>query len=228
MNKQKLILITGGNRGIGLEVCRQLANMGHLVLLGSRNTMKGEKAIQGMKGEILVRKLDVTNLMEVRQLAETTEEEFGHLDVLINNAAILNGTEGVGQSDPETSRQVMDTNFLGPWNMIHYFLPLLKKSSDPRIINISSGMGAWADLTGGYAPYRLSKTGLNALTVMLANELAGNVKVNAMCPGWVRTDMGGASATRNVAEGADTAVWLSTSEHIPHGKFIRDRKVIEW
>ena len=124
----------------------------------------------------------------------------------------------------------MKSNFYGPWNMSQAFYPLLKKSVDARIMNISSGMGALEDLKlGGNAPYRISKTALNGLTILMASELKNSgIKVNAMCPGWVRTDMGGSGAPRNVEQGADTAVWLATTKEISTGKFYRDRKEISW
>ena len=228
MNSQIVVLVTGGNRGIGLEICRQLAEMGHKVIMGSRNQMKGEKAASSISGEVIVRKLDVTDERDIRLLAEKLESEIGHIDVLINNAGIIDGRSGSMDGSFDDIRTTIETNLFGSWMMMRYFMPLLKQSSDPRIINISSGMGAWADLTGGYAGYRISKTALNALTVLSSNELAGNIKINSMCPGWVRTDMGGASASRDVEQGADTAVWLATDSQIPDGKFVRDRKVIDW
>jgi NAD(P)-dependent dehydrogenase (short-subunit alcohol dehydrogenase family) len=125
-------------------------------------------------------------------------------------------------------RGVMETNLFGAWELIQQLLPLLRKSDDGRIVNISSGKGALASLTGDHAAYSLSKLALNGLTLMLSNELRGEITVNSMCPGWVKTDMGGPNAHRSVEEGSDTAVWLSTAENIPSGKFLRDRKVIDW
>jgi NAD(P)-dependent dehydrogenase (short-subunit alcohol dehydrogenase family) len=137
------------------------------------------------------------------------------LDILINNAAIGTGTTGAVNADLNEVRQIMETNFYGPWRLSLALLPMLKKSREGRIINLSSGMCALEDLNGGYAGYRLSKAGLNALTILMANELRGtNLKVNAMCPGWVRTDMGGSGAPRPLEKGAETAVWLAT---IPDG-----------
>lgn len=227
--QSKTILVTGGNRGIGLEICRQLAKMGHTVLMGSRNLQNGEKAATGIEGNITVKQLSVTDIDDTKKLASEIEQDFGQLDVLINNAGILIGSQGPSDVDIAEVKKIMETNFYGPWQLSQAMLPLLKKSDDGRIINMSSGMGEWANLElGGYTGYRLSKTSLNALTVQLAHELLGLVKVNAMCPGWVKTDMGGAGATRNVTEGADTAVWLATAAEIPTGKFFRDRKVIDW
>jgi NAD(P)-dependent dehydrogenase (short-subunit alcohol dehydrogenase family) len=126
-------------------------------------------------------------------------------------------------------KYIMETNFYGHWRMIQAFIPLLEKSAEGRIINISSGMGELNSLTGIYPGYSLSKSSLNALTIMFSNSLKEkNIKVNAMCPGWVKTDMGGSGATREVGEGADTAVWLATEPEIPSGRFFRDRKIIDW
>ena len=128
----------------------------------------------------------------------------------------------------EEVQEVLETNVYGAWKLTQAMLPLLKKSKDGRVVNMSSQMGALDSLQGGYAPYRMSKTFLNGLTILLANELKGQVTVNAMCPGWVRTAMGGPGAHRSVEEGADTAIWLATADKIPNGKFIRDRKVMPW
>jgi NAD(P)-dependent dehydrogenase (short-subunit alcohol dehydrogenase family) len=270
MNK-KIILVTGGNRGIGLEICRQLATAGHTVIMGSRDPVKGEKAAACIGQGVVMKQLDVTNDRSVEHLAGFVENEFGKLDILINNAGVganqasvsqkiagglsrINGRfylqlrpllrkikaflgktgflrERLGAENTaiDVVKRVMGTNFYGPWRMINAFLPLLEKSMEGRIINISSGMGQLAGLNGNYAAYRMSKSSLNALTIMFSHELEmKNIKVNAMDPGWVRTDMGGPDAPRDVTEGADTAVWLATAEGIPTGKFFRDRQVINW
>lgn len=224
----KTILVTGGNRGIGLEICNQLAVQGHTVIMGTRDLERGQNVAKTLSGKVHVMQLDVTDPESIKSLANDIDEEFGHLDVLINNAGIGVGNSGAVDADPEEVKAIMATNFYGPWYTIQGLIPLLKKSTDGRIVNMSSGMGAMSDLTGGYAGYRLSKTSLNGLTILLANELAGEVKVNAMCPGWVRTDMGGSGAPRSVKQGADTAVWLATADPIPTGKFFRDRREISW
>ena len=224
-----IALVTGGNRGIGLEICRQLAERGLTVVLTARDLSKGQKAASSLQGQVVVRRLDVTDDASVGDLAGALRQEFGVLDVLVNNAAISRGSRGLADSDLETIREIMETNFFGPIRVTQALLPLLRKSSDARIINITSGMGSLDELLGGYAGYRLSKAGLNAQTILLANELRGShIKVNAVCPGWVRTDMGGRSAPRSVAEGADTAVWLATAPDVPTGKSFRNREVIAW
>lgn len=227
--EQKIILVTGGNRGIGLAICKQLADMGHKVIMGSRDLAKGKKAAESIKGDIHVRHLDVTKEVDIKNLAMNFRDHFGKLDVLINNAGLLIGNKGTTEVNIDEVKRIMEANFYGPWRLSQVLLPLLKNSKEGRIINMSSAMGAWDSLTDGYAGYRLSKTSLNALTVQMANELsASGIKVNAMSPGWVRTDMGGEEAPLSVDEGADTATWLATAETIPTGKFFRDRQEISW
>ena len=226
---KKVVLVTGGNRGIGLEICRQLADLGHKVIMSTRDPEKGNIAAEKMVLPIDVQTLDVTNTNHIEKLALYLSETYGSLDVLINNAGIGIGSNGVANADLTEVKEIMETNFYGPWRLTQALLPLLEKSDEGRIINISSGMGALNEMEGGYAGYRMSKSALNALTILTANELGKtSIKVNAMCPGWVKTVMGGAGATRTVEQGADTAVWLSTEENILSGLFFRDRKVISW
>ena len=221
----KTILVTGGNRGIGKEICRQLAGHGHRVVLGARDQAKGKAAAAEMQGEVQVLELDVSNPDGMEQaIGKLTQ-----LDVLINNAAIMTGSEGADRVDLTEVRRLFDTNFWGAWRLSQLVLPLLYQSEDARIINLSSGMGSLKDLQGGsYAAYRMSKAGINALTLQMHGDLRGRVSVNSMCPGWVQTDMGGAGAPRPVAKGAETAVWLATASGIPSGKFWRDMKEIPW
>ena len=227
---KKIILVTGGNRGIGREICRELSEKGHQVILGSRTEQKAKDASIELGNDIFPVELDVSSNRSIKSAAESLKKEFGRIDVLINNAGIWIGSEGLTDPNIDNIREIFETNFFGPISMNGFFLPLLKKSDEGRIINISSGMGALDDLKGGgYAGYRLSKTGLNAQTILLANELQGSkIKVNSMCPGWVRTGMGGGSAPRDVSKGAETAVWLSLEKDIPSGKFFRDKKIIPW
>lgn len=265
----KTILVTGGNRGIGLEICRQLADLGHQVILCSRDLQKGTAAAQFLHGNVVVVQLDVTDEQSIQALFTEVSSRLGKLDVLINNAGIgsaewnrttssrirdklkkdfrgiwklvklvapvLRWTGIAGKRENASNvnlqqvRQIMETNFYGPWRMIQVFLPLLEKSDDARIINVSSGLGEMRTLNGEYPGYSISKSSLNAMTVMFSNELKRKgIKVNAMCPGWVRTDMGGPDAPRHISQGADTAVWLATEEKIPTGKFFQDRKEIDW
>jgi len=226
-----VIVVTGGNRGIGFEICRQLAARGAQVVLTARESEAGNDAVKklGAKG-VSFHALDVTNGNSVDQLREHVEGTVGRLDVLINNAGIFSKEDGPAlEVKLETVRATFETNTLGPLRLARAFAPLLKRSSAGRIVNMSSGMGALSDMGAGYAAYRISKTALNAVTGILAAELSGAVSVNSMCPGWVRTDMGGPNAERDVAQGADTAVWLALdAPQSLTGKFVRDRKVIAW
>jgi len=225
----RVILVTGGNRGIGLEICRQLAKLGHNVIMATRNLKKGKEASAEINSIVDVQVLDVTNTEQIEKLDQYINDTYGRLDVIINNAGIGIGNKGALEADMEEVKQIMATNFHGPWQVTQKLMPLLRKSEAGRVINMSSGMGSLDELTGDYAGYRLSKSALNALTILTANELAdSSIKVNAMCPGWVKTDMGGDGASRSVAQGADTAVWLALEENIANGKFFRDREVIPW
>ncbi|MEQ9466836.1 MAG: SDR family NAD(P)-dependent oxidoreductase [Ekhidna sp.] len=224
---RKRIVVTGGNRGIGKEICRQLVEQGHDVVLTARSVEKGEDAALEVGAKF--RELDVSNRDNILEFIFKYKEEVGALDVLINNAAILvDDGMNVLTADLNVVHLTLETNVFGPWMLTQGLATLLEKSPDGRIINLSSGMGAIGDLRSDHPAYRISKTALNALTIMTHSQLGATVKVNAMCPGWVRTDMGGASASRPVEKGAETAVWLATADEIPNGKFLRDKKVIEW
>jgi NAD(P)-dependent dehydrogenase (short-subunit alcohol dehydrogenase family) len=211
-------LVSGANRGIGAEIARQLAeDHGFLVLRGSRHPVDDEE------------QLDVSDVDSVDALAARIAIDPGRLDVLVNNAGIHGGSynDSFEQSDIDEIREVLETNLFGAWRLTQALLPLLRRSEHPRVVNVSSGSGQLADMEGGIHPYRLSKTGMNVLTRTLAAD--GEVLVNSMCPGWVRTDMGGSSAPRSVAEGADTAVWLATlPDDGPNAGFFRDREPIPW
>jgi NAD(P)-dependent dehydrogenase (short-subunit alcohol dehydrogenase family) len=225
--------VTGANRGIGFEICRQLAGRGVRVVLTSRSKSAAEEAvlrIAAPEGQVRPHQLDVTQDDQVQRLARFLDTTFGQIDVLVNNAGILADADGAGvKVDPVTVRATLETNAIAPLLMVQVLCPLLQRSEGGRVVNISSGMGALSEMEGGYAAYRISKTALNAVTAILAAELRGSVAVNSMCPGWVRTDMGGHNAERDVAEGADTAVWLALdAPQTLTGKFIRDRKVIQW
>ena len=188
------------------------------------------KKLAAQKLTVEFQTLDVTEGDSIAALRDFLQNAFGRLDVLINNAGII--TEGEAPAlkvGLPTVRATLETNALGPLQLVQALAPLLRRGATPRIVNMSSGMGALAHNDGGYAAYRISKTALNADSVTLAAELRGAVAVNAVCPGWVRTDMGGRHADRDVADGAETAVWLALdAPQTLTGKFMRDRKVIPW
>jgi NAD(P)-dependent dehydrogenase (short-subunit alcohol dehydrogenase family) len=228
----KRVIVTGGNRGIGFEVVRQLAGRGFHVFIGARSEQHGQRAVEQLKqaGKVSLLVLDVADSNSIALAAENFASN-GSLDVLINNAGVY---EDEGRSILTVSREQMvetlQTNTLGPLAVTQAFLPYLKKSQGARVINFSSGYGQLEGLSANVPSYCLSKLALNGITLMLAEALkADGIAVNSLCPGWVRTDMGGASAPRSVEEGADTAVWLATeADQKLTGKFFRDRKEIPW
>jgi NAD(P)-dependent dehydrogenase (short-subunit alcohol dehydrogenase family) len=228
-----IALVTGGNRGIGREVCRQLAHRGMTVILGARDATKGATAaaeLAAAGSDVRPITLDVANPASIAATAAWLERTFGRLDVLVNNAAIHYDT-WQRASDPNfaTVEEALTTNTLGPWRLSVACLPLLRRSAHPRIVNVSSGAGALDDLTGGTPAYSLSKAALNALTLLLARDLRGTpITVNAVCPGWVATEMGGAGG-RPVADGAAGIVWAATlPDDGPSGGFFRDSTPIPW
>jgi NAD(P)-dependent dehydrogenase (short-subunit alcohol dehydrogenase family) len=239
--KQLVALVTGSNRGIGFEIAKQLAMKNIQVVLTSRNSANGEVALKrltrddgGIK-KVVSMQLDVSNQVSVDRLLNEVEKTFGRLDILVNNAAILIDRDDVvaSNADLETVKTTLETNLIGAWRMCKAFIPLMRKNNYGRIVNVSSGAGEFEYMatSGGYWPaYSVSKASLNALTVMLASELKGtNILVNAVCPGWVRTDMGGSNATRSVEEGAATPVWLATlPDGGPSGQNFYDKKQISW
>jgi NAD(P)-dependent dehydrogenase (short-subunit alcohol dehydrogenase family) len=233
----KIALVTGGNKGIGFAIAEQLAKADVQVLLGTRDIARGEQAIKALQQKglntVSLMPLDVTDERAIQQAAQQIETQYGHLDILVNNAGILPDEDSDSRGldvNPDIVRSVFETNTLAPLRLMQAMAPLLKKSSSGRIINISSGMGALNDMDGGYLAYRVSKTALNAITRVLASELAGSgVSVNAVCPGWVRTDMGGANASRSPEESATGIVPLLLSEKSAYnGQFLRDGKPIDW
>jgi NAD(P)-dependent dehydrogenase (short-subunit alcohol dehydrogenase family) len=227
----RVALVSGGNRGIGLEIVRQLAGRGITVILGSRDEEQGRAAAEGLPGAVVARQLDVADEKSVDRLGASIEEEFGRLDILVNNAGISNddGQRGVS-ADLNRVREALDANLFGAWRLCEIAIPLMQRHGYGRIVNVSSGMGALEDMGGGSPGYRVSKTALNALTRILASELRGSgVLVNSVCPGWVQTDMGSPRAPRPVEEGADTPVWAATlPKGGPTGGFFRDRRPIPW
>lgn len=225
-----ITLVTGANKGIGLQVVKKLSKS-MTILLGSRDLKRGSLA----KDEILkynakavvdVVQLDMDDVKSMQDVQKYISREYGVLDVLINNAAIFEEGCPSKISQESLTRQI-NTNLIGPWFLTQYLIELLQKSKDPRIINVSSGAGQTENLTSSHAGYRVSKLGLSGFTKMLASEYP-DMSINVMCPGWVRTDMGGSDADRSVEEGADTIVWLASMQKPPTGKLFRDREEIDW
>jgi NAD(P)-dependent dehydrogenase (short-subunit alcohol dehydrogenase family) len=232
MRNQKTALVTGANKGIGFEVTRELARLGLRVFLGARNAKAGQAAAEKLRsaGDVVFLEIDISNEKSIHAAVEEISRHTDRLDVLVNNAGVLlDEDKGALSVTPEIFENTIRTNTLGPWLVTQAFVPLLKKSAGPRIVNVSSGGGQLEDGADGWAPaYCVSKTALNGVTVQLAAALP-KFAVNSVCPGWVRTDMGGENATRSVAEGAATIVWLATeAPHDLTSKFVKDRKVIPW
>lgn len=235
----KVAFVTGANRGIGLEIVRQLAREGLLAVIGARDVDDGLKAAGRLKAEgldVSVVAFDAGSETSAQAAAAELKRLYGRCDVLVNNAAVLiDGPGGFRASlfdvQSETARATLEVNLLGPMRTIQAFVPLMRANGYGRIVNVSSSAGQLAHMGHGYPCYRMSKTALNALTRIAASELsdAPFIKVNACCPGWVRTDMGGANADRSVEEGADTPVWLAMlPDDGPTGGFFKDRKPIAW
>lgn len=223
-------LVTGGNRGIGFEACRQLARAGLRVVLTARDAVRGEEAAEALRNEGLAvsfEELDVTDGGSVEACARRLTETETEIDVLVNNAGVY-PTEGVFSVSEETFRRALEINTLGPFRTCRAFVPAMVRRGYGRVVNVSSGGGSFGEGIGPVA-YGASKAALNALTVKIAEAVRGDVKANAMCPGWVRTDMGGAGAPRSPEQAADTLVWLATlPPGGPNGGFFRDRKPIPW
>jgi len=238
MTDKRVALVTGANRGMGLEIVRQLSRLGLIAVLAARDLEKGKVAAATLAAEefdVPVVALDVTDADSIRAAVAEVRGLFGRIDVLVNSAAILK--EGLMPEDTsvldvsgDLVNQTFLTNTVGPLRMIQATVPGMRERGYGRIVNLSSGAGQLAEMGSGYPAYRLSKSALNALTRITAAELAAHeIKVNSVCPGWVRTDMGGPHATRTVEHGAETAVWLATlPEDGPTGGFFRDMKPIPW
>jgi len=229
----KTVLITGANKGIGYEVARQLAGKGFHVFIGARRNQGAGKAaaeITTEGGKATFLEIDVADNARVTGAARDFAKVADHLDVLVNNAGIIvDGDNAILEISDELLRKTLETNMLGALRVTRAFVALLSKSKSPRVINVSSGGGQLTGGADGWSPaYCISKTALNGVTSQLAAALP-KFAVNSVCPGWVRTDMGGQGATRSVEAGADTIVWLAADapQNLTR-KFLRDRKEIPW
>ncbi|MGE0358877.1 MAG: SDR family oxidoreductase [Burkholderiales bacterium] len=234
MSTPKTAIVTGANRGIGLEIVRQLAREGVRVVMGARDPVKGARACASLKAGDLVacHALDVNDTKNVKRFVAFVEKHYGAPAILVNNAGAYPEPRQSRVVDSKTSvwRETFETNLFGAVRLCREVVPLMQRVAYGRIVNISSGLGQLSQMGAGSPAYRVSKAALNALTATLAAEVKGQgILVNAMSPGWVRTDMGGSDAPRDVAEGAETAVWLALLPSTgPSGQFFRDRKPIPW
>jgi NAD(P)-dependent dehydrogenase (short-subunit alcohol dehydrogenase family) len=229
--KKRIALVTGGNRGLGFETCRQLARLGLTVILTARDITKGKAASKRLndKGlDVTFYQLDVSDESNINHIADQVESQFGRIDVLVNNAAILYDTwENAVNADLETVNQAFRTNLVGPWRLIQKCIPIMERNKYGRIV-VSSGAGSLHFMTGGGTPaYSISKVAINALTRILAAEVRNtNILINAIDPGWVATDMGGSGGRRVGARGI---VWAATlPDNGPSGGFFYDGKPAPW
>jgi NAD(P)-dependent dehydrogenase (short-subunit alcohol dehydrogenase family) len=238
---KRIAVVTGANRGLGFETARQLARRGMRVVLTSRHPGKGEIARETLVEEgldVLFQPLDVTVESSIADLGAFIHSRCGRVDILVNNAGVFLDGHGVEDTSGvsvfnlslNTLLATLKVNLFGALLLTQELAPLMKQQRYGRIVNVSSGMGQLTDMEGLWPAYRLSKTALNALTRILAAETQGyNILVNSVCPGWVRTDMGGPHAERSPEQGADTLVWAATlPDGGPTGGFFRDREPIDW
>jgi NAD(P)-dependent dehydrogenase (short-subunit alcohol dehydrogenase family) len=243
-NAKKIALITGANKGLGREMARQLGKAGVTVVMGGRDPQKGEAAAEALRTEGIdarFLKLDVTNRQDHAAAAKFLDQNFGRLDILINNAGIA--MESFGFARPSTTtdevlQKTFDTNFFAPVALTRILLPLLKKSDAARIVNISSGLGSLTLHSDPNSPiydfkllaYDASKAALNSFTIHLAHELKDTkIKVNSADPGWVKTDMGTDAAPLEIPEGGKTGVELALlGEDGPSGGYFHLGKRLPW
>ncbi|MBT2722606.1 SDR family oxidoreductase [Bacillus sp. ISL-46] len=230
----KVALVTGGNRGIGYELVKQLSLKGFKVISACRDPEMGHKAVQKLKElnfDVSFVAMDVNDQESIRQAAVTVNELYGRLDVLINNAGVyLDENKKLMAMDPSILERTMETNFFGAYYCLSLFIPLMEKHGYGRIINISSEYGAMSEMSyQGAGAYKLSKLALNGLTRLAAAETKGDIKINAVDPGWVSSDMGGPSAPRTPKQAAESILWLATvGSEGPNGGFFLDGKRIDW
>lgn len=227
--KTRKVLVTGGNRGIGKAIVEGLSKMSGLsILLGSRDLEKGKAVANSIDGDITAVALDVSNRGGLKEQVADILEKHHAIDVLINNAGILH-RGNVLEVSSDGFDETLRVNLMGPFDLVQLLAPGMIEHGYGRIVNVSSGWGCFAEGLQGPTAYAVSKAALNALTHSAAASFPDCVKINAMCPGWVRTDMGGQDAARSTQEGADTALYLATlPDDGPTGGFFRDRKPIAW
>ncbi|MFD1144207.1 SDR family NAD(P)-dependent oxidoreductase [Larkinella insperata] len=236
-NHEKVALVTGANRGLGKEISKQLCAKGYAVFMASRDIETGREAVfelcdQGYEAIFL--HMDVTDPVSIKNAYGTFSQKADHLDVLVNNAAILEDTDryvSILRLSIESLERTMKTNLIGPIMVVQDFMPFLEKSKEGgRIINMTSDLGSLAHMQDSYPGYSLSKTALHAMTRQFAAALVGkNIAVNCVNPGWVQTRMGGPGANRSLEQGAETTVWLATEAPLQEtGKFWKDKREAPW
>lgn len=230
MSRRYLALVTGGNRGIGLEVCKQLAERDIDIILASRDLKKASEAaakFTGFPGSVEPAVLDVSSPASIQ--AFLTQSSSRIIDILVNNAGIYD-KHSVSEVGPVDLMESFQNNTVGAFLLCQRLIPKMLRQKYGRVVNVSSTMGSLNEPMSGSPAYRMSKTALNAVTRIFAAEtMSTNVLVNSVCPGWVRTDMGGAGASRSVEKGAETIVYAATlPEKGPHGLFLRDKEPIAW
>ena len=226
---KKIVLITGANRGIGLEIAKQMKALDYEVILTSRNADEGQRVARDLG--VRFHQLDVLSATSISALHAFVEKEFGRLDALINNAGILiDRNDQILNISEEKLRATLDTNTYAPLALIRAFLPMMLAQNYGRIVNVSSVLGQITSFSDYTPAYRLSKLALNGITLMLADAVKGkNILINAVHPGWVKTDMGGAGAPLTLAEGARGLVWAATlPDDGAHGGFFQDGKRMDW
>lgn len=225
---KRLAVVTGANRGLGLGTAKDLCDKGYEVILTSRDAESGEKAASQLKCHFFP--LDVNDPKSINDLAAHIAKNWGRLDVLVNNAGILPEKESAFDTAREDLLATFTTNVLGPFALCQKLAPLMRKNGYGRIVNVSSQMGQLSEMSDGYASYRISKTALNAVTRIFSQEVLGEkILVNSVCPGWVRTDMGGAQASRSIEQGVFSIVWAATlPDDGPTGGYFRDGKPLAW
>jgi len=226
---EPVAVVTGASRGLGLQVCKELKARGYAVILTARtqeSVAAGLKALGGGEG----RALDVSDDASVDAFFDWLGATHGRIDVLVNNAGrYFSGATSLGAASGEAMLEALSNNSVSAWRMMRLAMPMMKARGHGRIVNVSSGMGALNDMGGGSSAYRVTKTALNAMTVVVSREAGGDIKVNAVCPGWVRTDMGGSGAPLSLEEGAAGIVWAATlPKDGPNGGFFRHGKRIDW
>jgi NAD(P)-dependent dehydrogenase (short-subunit alcohol dehydrogenase family) len=232
MADKKVAVVSGANRGIGREVVRQLAERGYTVVLGARNLQKGQEAARELGNHnVVALALDVADDKSVSEFISEVEQKFGRVDVLVNNAGTLyDDWQKANAADLAKAHEAFETNFWGAWRLAKAAVPLMRKTGHGRIVNVSSQIGSLASMGNSPPAYASSKTALNALTRILAAELKSDgILVNSVCPGWVRTEMGGPNAPRNVEQGAASILWaVNLPDSGPTGGFFQDGKSLPW